>query len=188
MSTAVPTTGWSATITLPGVNCLYTATPGANGSLQVQWSANGTAWTDFTNDLISTATVGSIPASAVYLRATAIGSAGTLDYSIAASDALTQAQSAAVQALVARTVITADDTGTTWLGAPALLSFSAALASGSSTTVLLEVRDSAGTVTTAATITADTVGQTLRQALLMRQQSSYRFRRSSGTGSVTITV
>ena len=69
-----------------------------------------------------------------------------------------------------------------------MLSFSAVLASGTSTTVLLEVRDSAGTVATAATIVADTLAQTLRQALLMRQQSEYRFRRSSGTGSVTITV
>lgn len=94
----------------------------------------------------------------------------------------------AVQGVVSRAGVTASDAGTDWIGAPSLLSFSAALASGTSTTVLLEVRDSAGTVATAATITADTVGQTMDDALLMLQRSEYRFRRSSGTGSVTITV
>ena len=95
---------------------------------------------------------------------------------------------AAISALVSRAGIVASDTGSAWTGAPSLLSFSAVLDSGTTTAVLLEVRNAAGTVATAATITADTVAQELRQALLLRQNSEYRFRRVSGTGTVTITV
>lgn len=83
--------------------------------------------------------------------------------------------------------ITADDTGSAWVRCPEVLSFAAVLASGTSTTVLLEVRDIAGTVTTAATILADVVAQTLRQAFVTREVKDFRFRRSSGTGVVTIT-
>lgn len=101
---------------------------------------------------------------------------------------LTTSQVEALGALVSRAGIVVTDTGTAWLSAPTMLSFSAVLDSGTATTVLLEVRDSGGTVSTAATIVVDTVGQTLRQAFLLRQQAEYRFRRSSGTGSVTITV
>lgn len=101
---------------------------------------------------------------------------------------LSRTEKAAFDALVSRAGTVATDAGSAWLGAPSLLSFSAVLDSGTATTVLLEVRDAVGTVATAATITADTVSQVLRQSLLLRQQSEYRFRRSSGTGSVTITV
>jgi hypothetical protein len=121
----------------------------------------------------------------LYLYKALVEAAGSFDV-----DAINQtpAETAGLAALVSRAGITADDTGSAWVGAPALLSFSAVLANGSATTVLLEVRDAVGTVATAATITADTVSQVLRQSLLLRQQSEYRFRRSSGTGSVTITV
>lgn len=98
----------------------------------------------------------------------------------------TDAEAAALQALVAGGGITADDTGSAWTLCPSLLSISATLTAGSSTTVLLEVRTAAGVVTTAATIVADTTSQTLRQAFLTRESYEYRFRRSSGTGTVVI--
>jgi hypothetical protein len=81
---------------------------------------------------------------------------------------------------------TADDTGSAWVRCPEVLSFSALLVSGTAT-VLLEVRDIAGTVTTAATIVNDVVAQTLRQAFITQEVQDFRFRRSSGTGVVTIT-
>ena len=103
-------------------------------------------------------------------------------------DVLTSQEVKSTKALVSRAGIEATDVGTDWVGAPSLLAFSATLTSGTSTTVLLEVRDTAGSVTTAATIVADTVSQVLRQSFLLRQQAEYRFRRSSGTGSVTINL
>ena len=100
---------------------------------------------------------------------------------------LTEARATAIQALVSGAVITADDIGSAWMLAPALLSISATLTAGTSTTVLLEVRDLLGTVSTAATIVADTLTtQTLRQAFLTREAVDYRFRRSTGTGTVVI--
>ena len=90
--------------------------------------------------------------------------------------------------LMGNSSFTADDVGTTWAACPKLIDMSATLASGTSTTVLLEVRTSAGVVSTAATITADTVSQVLRQTFTTRGYQDFRIRRSSGTGSVTITL
>lgn len=98
-----------------------------------------------------------------------------------------RAESDAIRGVVSGAGITADDIGSAWTLAPALLSISATLTAGISTTVLLEVRDLLGTVSTAATIVADTLTtQTLRQAFLTREAVDYRFRRSSGTGTVVI--
>jgi hypothetical protein len=85
------------------------------------------------------------------------------------------------------TSFTVDDTGTSWVLAPTVLAFSATLTAGTTTTVLLEVQNAVGTVTTAATVTADTISQTLRQSFQTRDSKYFRFRRSSGSGSVTIT-
>lgn len=101
----------------------------------------------------------------------------------------TAGEVAATRALVSKAAIVADDTGTAWATCPKLLSLSAVLTAGGSTTVLVEVQDSVGTVTTAATIVCDTLTtQVLRTAFLTKDAVNYRIRRSSGTGSVTVTV
>ena len=94
----------------------------------------------------------------------------------------------AIQALVSKAGITADDTGTVWLACPKLLSLSAVLTAGTATTVLIEVRDAAQVVTTAVTLTLDTISQILRTAFLTRDAVDYRIRRASGTGTVTVTA
>lgn len=78
MSTAVPTSGWSAEITLiAGARYTYTATPGVGGSMRVQYY-DGTGWYDFTNSNISTTVTSLVPAVATKLRAQAFTVAGTL--------------------------------------------------------------------------------------------------------------
>ena len=83
---------------------------------------------------------------------------------------------------------TASDAGTDWYRVPDVLQVAATLDSGTSTTVLVEVRTAAGVVSTALTITADTVAQVLRSSILTMEMHEFRIRRSSGTGTVTITV
>jgi hypothetical protein len=83
---------------------------------------------------------------------------------------------------------TASDAGTDWYRVPDVLQIAAVLDSGTSTTVLVEVRTAAGVVSTALTITADTVAQVLRSSILTMEMHEFRIRRSSGTGTVTITV
>ena len=83
---------------------------------------------------------------------------------------------------------TASDAGSDWYRAPDVLQIAAVLGSGTSTTVLVEVRTAAGVVSTAMTITADTVAQVLRSSILTREMHEFRIRRSSGTGTVTVTV
>lgn len=83
---------------------------------------------------------------------------------------------------------TASDAGTDWYRVPDVLQVAATLDSGTSTTVLVEVRTAAGVVSTALTIVADTVAQALRNSILTREMHEFRIRRSSGTGTVTITV
>ncbi len=83
---------------------------------------------------------------------------------------------------------TASDAGTDWYRVPDVLQVAATLDSGTSTTVLVEVRTAAGVVSTALTITADTVAQTLRNSILTREMHEFRIRRSSGTGTVTVIV
>lgn len=84
------------------------------------------------------------------------------------------------------TSFNANDTGSAWEYCPPILSFSASLTAGTSTTVLLEVKDAAGTITTAATIVADIVAQVIRSDFVTRDSNQFRFRRSSGTGTVAI--
>lgn len=83
---------------------------------------------------------------------------------------------------------TASDAGSDWYRVPDVLQIAATLDSGTSTTVLIEVRTAAGVVSTALTIVADTVAQILRSSILTREMHEFRIRRSSGTGTVTITV
>lgn len=83
---------------------------------------------------------------------------------------------------------TASDAGTDWYRVPDVLQIAAVLDSGTSTTVLVEVRTAAGVVSTALTITADTVAQVLRNSILTMEMHEFRIRRSSGTGTVTITI
>lgn len=83
---------------------------------------------------------------------------------------------------------TAGDAGTDWYRVPDVLQVAATLDGGTSTTVLVEVRTAAGVVSTALTITADTVAQTLRNSILTREMHEFRIRRSSGTGTVTVIV
>jgi hypothetical protein len=82
----------------------------------------------------------------------------------------------------------ATDSGTNWASAPAALAIQAVLTVGTTTTVLLEVMDKAATVTTAATITADTISQVLNITVALVGAAQYRLRRSTGTGTVNLLV
>jgi hypothetical protein len=82
----------------------------------------------------------------------------------------------------------ATDSGTNWASAPAALAIQAVLTAGTTTTVLLEVMDKAATVTTAATITADTISQVLNITVALVGAAQYRLRRSTGTGTVNLLV
>jgi hypothetical protein len=82
----------------------------------------------------------------------------------------------------------ATDAGTEWAGSPAVLGVQAILTAGGTTTVLVEVKDKDGVVSTAATITADTISQVLRDQVALNGAAQYRLRRSSGTGTVSLLV
>ena len=82
----------------------------------------------------------------------------------------------------------ATDVGTDWAGAPAVLGVQAILTAGTTTTVLLEVKDKDGVVTTAATITVDTVAEVIRASVALAGAAQYRLRRSSGTGTVSLLI
>ena len=90
--------------------------------------------------------------------------------------------------LMGAATFTATDAGSEWYRAPEVLQVAATLDSGTATTVLIEVRTLAGVVSTALTITADTIAQTLRTSILTREMHEFRIRRSSGTGTVTVIV
>lgn len=80
MSTPVPATGWSGAVELAaGDIYVYTATPGAGGSLRMQWSADGTTWFEFGNNPISSPAGGRVPSPAGYVRGIALGAAGAFD-------------------------------------------------------------------------------------------------------------
>lgn len=79
MSTVAPVGGWSSTVSLTaGARFRYTATPGAGGSVRMQWT-NGSLWFDFGNSNISAVTTSVIPAAATGIRGQGIGAAGSFD-------------------------------------------------------------------------------------------------------------
>lgn len=83
---------------------------------------------------------------------------------------------------------TASLVGSNWAAAPDVIQFQATLVTGGSAGVILEVRDALLSASTAATIIADTTAQVLTNAVLSRNSYQYRFRQTSGGGTVTITV
>lgn len=79
MSTVAPVGSWSSTVSLTaGARFRYTATPGAGGSVRMQWT-DGTLWFDFGNSAIGTAVTSLIPAAATGIRGQGIGVAGSFD-------------------------------------------------------------------------------------------------------------
>lgn len=84
-----------------------------------------------------------------------------------------------------RQSITASDVGSAWQKCPGVIAFTSTLVSGSAT-VLLEFKTELEVVTTAATVVNDVVAQALHTAFDARNVYLFRFRRSSGTGVVTI--
>ena len=95
MSTSAPTSGWSSSLAVAS-GYLVTVTPGAGGSVLMQWTADGTTWQAFTNDPISSAGTFAIPVGATYLRGLGIGAAGSFSAVAGPADigTLTAAQAA----------------------------------------------------------------------------------------------
>lgn len=79
MSTVAPIGSWSSTVSLTaGARYRYTATPGAGGSVRMQWT-DGTNWYDFGNSAIGAVVTSLIPAAATGIRGQGIGAAGSFD-------------------------------------------------------------------------------------------------------------
>lgn len=80
MSTTAPTSGWSPTLFLaPGQAYNYTVSPGAGGTVLMQWSANNSDWFDFAGGAFRAADTGGIPQTAIALRGIGVGATGTFD-------------------------------------------------------------------------------------------------------------
>lgn len=80
MATTAPTSGWSSTVSLVvGVPYRYVATPAANSTILLQWSADALNWIGFTDQPTARAISGSVPQLAGFLRAISFGSAGSFD-------------------------------------------------------------------------------------------------------------
>ena len=85
---AVVTSGWSAVAaTLTSTTQYsYTATPGAGGSLVIQYTVDGTTWTTFANAPAGRTSSGNVPLGATGVRATALGVAGDVTTQVAADN------------------------------------------------------------------------------------------------------
>lgn len=83
-----PLTGWSTSLAFAaGSHNLFTATPGAASSLRLQWSPDGTTWTDFPTSYLAAAS-GYLPPSAAFLRGFSQGPvAGTFAQALDATQA-----------------------------------------------------------------------------------------------------
>lgn len=79
MATSAPTSGWSSLVPLvAGQRYNVTVTPGAGGTVRMQWF-DGAAWNDFANPAIAATAVLAVPPAAVYLRAAGSSAAGSFD-------------------------------------------------------------------------------------------------------------
>lgn len=78
--------------------------------------------------------------------------------------------------------------GSAWTAAPDVIQFSARLLEGTSSTIVLEVRDARMLVVTAVTLILTSTDDILHDAILSKGYESFRFRQTSGTGTVLITV
>lgn len=121
MSTPVPTTGWSSTVSLTaGARFSYTAVPGTGGSMRVQWT-DGTNWYDFTNSNITQQTTSLVPAAATGIRAQAFSVAGTIDtenadalYPSYLGEVANEAAMLALTGVIIGQQIKRTDTGSNW--------------------------------------------------------------------------
>lgn len=106
MATSAPTSGDSATLTLTaGQSYIFTATPGAGGSIDLLWSLDNTNWTSFSGGPFRSTQSGAVPSAAIYLKARAYGATGSFDATeapLVGFGYLTAAQAAAVQSLVSK--------------------------------------------------------------------------------------
>jgi len=178
--------------TLPNCRVTVTETPNTVSASGVGGNASRT----HNLQLGQTVTYGPYPMGGTVVVANASNSGGAVTW--VRSDALVAESASGVVSLVSgdgtqwlipgAATFTASDAGTDWYRVPDVLQVAATLDSGTSTTVLVEVRTAAGVVSTALTITADTVAQTLRNSILTREMHEFRIRRSSGTGTVTVIV